>query len=383
MLLRAPVPKRLARGLLACAGATCAAGAFAQGPTVYSVSVPMEIERDSNPAMALAGSRGTTFVRVTPSIAARHVSGAQEYRLEAALAAEKSSNPEVAQDRLDPRLQAGWKNADALNTIELTAVLDRRAFRQLEVREHVPVGANGARTLFALGGRWLRELDARTSSSVDVGQEWDRYSGTPTPEFRRTHAALRLNRQQDERRSWYAALNGQAYLPESAQEPSPGAAGASRSTVAGALVGIAQALSEALRVDASAGVVHFTQPSGRNEWQAVVRAEYAAERWLAWLDASRTPDVSATLGSLVVTEQVRLHLRRDIDALTRVELDAGRSMQRAAGSTRSTASAAWVRQWSPSWDLAVKASMLLQGGPSGNARSTRIALLVVYNGLDL
>jgi hypothetical protein len=375
--------KRLAHGVLLAAGAAGMTGAPAQTPIVYSLSVPAEIEHDSNPRMTPGDARATTWVRLTPKLSARQVRGADEYSAEAALSAEKSSNQQAAKDRLDPRVQAAWKHADGLNTTLLAAALERRAFRALDVDEHVPAGVDETRTLFALNGNWLREWDARTSSVVDLRQEWARYSGTRTPDSRRTAAELRLNRQQTERRNWYVAVNGQAYRSDAPEDPLPGGSEASRSTVVGALVGVGQALSEAVRVDGSVGPVHFSQRQGKSGWQGALKATYEVERWGAALEVSRRPSASPTFAGLAVTDQARVSMHHDLDALTRVELHAARSRAKAVQSTRTLASAAWVRQWSPSWEVAVRASRLQQDGPGGSARATRISFVLVYRGLDL
>ena len=79
----------------------------------------MEIEYDSNPNMALGNAPSTTWFRVKPSFTATQVQDKNEYSLEAALSAEKSSNPDIAKDRLDPRLAGRWKHADGVNTTVL------------------------------------------------------------------------------------------------------------------------------------------------------------------------------------------------------------------------------------------------------------------------
>jgi len=355
------------------------AGASAQTRTIYSVTVPAEIEYDTNPRMSVGDSPSTTWLRVTPSLTAGYVYGNHEYSLEAALAAEKSSNSDVAEDRLDPRFRGAWKYADALNTAQLAAVLERRAFRDLDVREIVPTGVDGSRTLFGLSGSWTRELSERTSFRADLRQDWERYSDVITPDFRSTAGSLRFTRRQDESRSWYAGVNGYLYRPEEVG----GTAGGTRSTAAGGLIGITQAFSEALRIDANAGLMHFTEPTKDDDWQGSFRADYTGERWLAGLEVSRAPSVNTTLGRLVVNEALLLRLRYDLGALTRLEVDAGYSSEKAAQSKRSRVGIAVVRQWSPTWHVSLKGSTdQLEEGPGGTARSNRLSLQLVYSNPD-
>ncbi|GAB3775727.1 hypothetical protein GCM10028796_52060 [Ramlibacter monticola] len=380
---RAPVRQQFACGLLVAAGVTGAAGAAAQSRTIYSLSVPTEIEHDSNPNLAVGPSAGTTWFRTIPSLTAGYVLGNEVFSLEAALTAEKSSNQEVARDRLDPRVRAAWKHVDSRNTTELAALLDRRALRALDVREQVPLGVDGSRTLFALSGSWLHDLDARTVVGADVRQVWERFSDTTTPDFRHTTGAVRLTREQDDRQSWYAALTGQAYDPESDPDPLDNAAAPKRSHAFGVLVGVTRSLSDTWRVDANAGPVHFTSPSSRDDWQGALKLEYRGERWVSGLELARAPGVNSTFGGLVVTEEARLRLRYELDALSRLELDAGHAREKETRTNRSAASVAWVRQWSASWQVAVRAATHRHEGPEGTARSNRIAVSLVYTAPDL
>jgi len=261
------IPKRLANTLLFAAGVAGVAGAAAQTPRIYSVTVPMEIEYDSNPNMAIGNAPSTTWLRVRPSVTATQVQGNEEYSLEGALSAEKSSNSDIAKDRLDPRLRGQWKHADGVNTSQLALLLERQALRALDIREHVPVGVDGSRTLFAISGAWTRDLSDRMSVSGDLRQDWERYSVNSISDARHTSGALRLTRLENERRSWYGSVNAQLYRTDSRQDPVLGTVGGDRSNVAGAVVGVNQLLTEGLRVDASVGWMHFDQPITDNDWQ--------------------------------------------------------------------------------------------------------------------
>ena len=97
---------QLARGLLLGAGMTATALASAQGRTLLSLSVPAEIEYDSNPNLAVGPSAATTWLRTIPSLTAGYFPGNEEFRLEAALTAEKSSNQQAAKEGEPPGVVA-------------------------------------------------------------------------------------------------------------------------------------------------------------------------------------------------------------------------------------------------------------------------------------
>lgn len=358
-------------------------GSFAQSRSIGSLTVPAEIEHDSNPNMSVGPSPGVTWVRVTPTITTRYVRDVDEFGLDVALTAEKSSNQDVAQDRLDPRFRGFWKHADPLSTTELAVVLDRSALRDLGLTNQVQTGVDGSRTLYGFNGRWTRDLDPRTAISVEGSQEWEEYSGTPTADFRRTTGTARYARAQSERQTWYAVLNGQLYRSEASTATVPDPTPAQRSTVIGALAGMDHAFSEAFRLDAAAGPVHFIDPVSRNSWQAVVKAEYTAERWTAGLNLARMPVVNATFGGLVMSDQLQLRMRYDLGALSHVAVEAGHARESVARSSRTLVSAAWVRQWTESWQVSVKASVNRQQGPEGTARSNRIGVVLTYTDPDL
>lgn len=373
---------RLARGVLLAAGAVALAGASAQTRTIYTVSVPVEIEHDSNPNMLRGNTASTTFLRATPTVSAAYVYGAEEFKVEAGLTAEKSSNRQAAKDRLDPRVRGVWKHADELNTTELAVLLERQALRELDVREHAPAGTDGSRSLFAITGLWHREWDERSSSSVDVRQERARYSGTASADYRRIAAAARWNRQHDERMTWYAGVNGQIYDADAAPAPVLFPAGASRSGVVGAMLGVTHQLTPALRIDANAGPVRFTGGSSRSDWQAALKSEYTVERWMAAVELSRTPAIDSTIGGLLVTHDLRARVRYDLSALSRIDLAAAHSSETDARSKRSLASASWTRQLGPFWELAVRASLHRWQNFGTTARATRVAALLTYSTPD-
>jgi hypothetical protein len=357
--------------------------AGAQSRWIASITAPAEVEYDSNPAMAVGPSPGTTWLRLTPSLTGRYMLPADEFGIETALTMEKSSNQDVAKDRIDPRLRAFWKHGNPRNTTELAVLYDRSALRDLGLTNQVAVGSDGSRTLYSLTGSWTRDFDPRTTMLAEVGQDWERYSGTPTADFRRTSAAVRFTRALSERQSWYAVVNSQVYRSEESTSAVPDPTAGQRSTVVGALVGVDHAFSDAFRVDASAGPVHFVDPVSRNGWQAGVKAEYTAERWFAGLELARAPVVNAQFGGLVLADTMQVRVRYDLGPLSKLEVEAGHARESAARSSRSLASVAWVRQWSESWQVSLKASTTRQEGPEGTARSNRIGVVFLYTAPDL
>lgn len=339
----------------------------------------MEIEHDSNPGMVVSNPRSTRWLRVRPTVTMTQVQGTEEYTFEGGVVAEKSSNSAVAKDRIDPRLRGRWAHAGELNTGHVELLFDRRSFRAIDIREQVPTGVDGSRTLMAVTGAWTREVTERTSVTADVRQAWERYSVRSTPDFRNTAASVRLAHQADERRTWYAGVNGQIHRPDLAQDPLVGTVGGLRSRVAGTFVGVSQRFSERFRGDANAGVVRFFEPRTNTDWQGVLRTEYTGERWQGSVDLSRSPGVSSTRGALEVTNAVRATVRYSVNPLTHVDLNAGHSKGRAFDSKRSLASVALVRQLSPAWELTLRATRHQTRTLGGTATANLIAVGLVYN----
>jgi hypothetical protein len=375
--------KSLAGGVIVAAGLGVSPGASAQTPRIYSLTVPVEIEHDSNPNLVVGGSPSTNWLRVRPTFTARQVEGIHEFAVEAAVSAEKSSNHDVAKDRVDPRLRGSWKRADGVNTTQLYAVYDRRAFRALDVTRRIPSGVDGTRTLYSLGGSWSRDLSERTAITADLRQDWERYNAGTSPDFRFTTGSVRLTRQENERRSWYVSANGQRYRSETRQDPLLGPVAGTRSDVAGAVVGVNQAFSDALRVEANVGAMNFSGSGSGTEWQGLLKADYTADRWLATAELSRSPGVNSEAGGLVINEGRRLRLQYALAALSRLEFDAARSSEKAIHSVRTQFRAAYVRQLSPSWEFSLRATRQQQESLAGTARGNLIALVLVYIAPDL
>jgi hypothetical protein len=378
-----PIARRVANGIVLAAGVTGITGAVAQTRWIHSLTAPMEIEYDSNPNMSSGGSAGTTWLRVTPSFVTRYRLDRDEFGLDAELTAAKSSNTDVAQDRLDPRLRAVWKHENPLDTMEFAALLDRSALRDAGVTDQVQLGADGSRTQYALSGKWTRDLDPRSSLLTEGVQEWNHFSGTTTPDYARTSAAVRYTRAMSERQSWYAALNGQAYRADSNAAAPAGSGSSESSRVIGTLGGVKHEFSPFFQLDASAGPMHFLGSNARSSWQGGVKAEYTAERLFGSLEVSRTPVVNSTSGGLVAADQIQLRLRYDLGPLQRLDVEAGHAREKSSRSTGTLATVAWVRQWSPSWQVGLKASRQKQDGPAGSATSNRVGVVFVYTAPDL
>ncbi|MEJ5990285.1 hypothetical protein WG902_09825 [Ramlibacter sp. PS3R-8] len=333
--------------------------------------------------MSTGPAAGTTFFRLTPVLTARHVRDADEFGVDTQLTLEKSSNQDVAEDRVDPRLRAFWKHADPLNTTEVALVYDVSAVRDLGLTQQVPVGSDGSRTLLGLAASWSRDLDPRTTMLAEFAQDFENFTDAQTADFSRTSAALRFTRALSERQSWYAVLNGQAYRSEASTGAVPDPTAGLRSTVVGALFGVDHAFSPEFRVDASAGPARYIEPVNRNGWQANFKAEYTAERWFAGLELLRAPVVNAQFGGLVMSDTMRVRVRYDLGPQQRLELEAGHVRETASRSKRSLATVAWVRQWNESWQVSLKASTQRQEGPEGTALSNRIGVVFLYTAPDL
>jgi hypothetical protein len=343
----------------------------------------MEVEYDSNPNMVLGNAPSTTWFRVRPSFTATQVQDKNEYSLDAALSAEKSSNPDIAKDRLDPRLAGRWKHSDGVNTTALSLLAERQALRALDIKEQVPRSADGSRTLYAISGAWTRDLSDRMAFTADIRQDWEKYTVDTTPDDRHTYGAVRLTRLENERRSWYGLVNAQLYRSDLKQTSAGRTIGGTRSNVVGAMVGVNQLLSPEFRVDASVGLMHFDEPVVDNDWQGALRAEYIAERWSASAEMSRYAGVNSTVfARLVVTEDYRLRARYAFNSLTRLEFDIGQNRQQVLNGKNSAANLSLTRQWNPSWEVAVRASIRQQEVLGGTAKANLLALLLVYRNPD-
>ncbi|MDB5897341.1 MAG: hypothetical protein JWP22_1548 [Ramlibacter sp.] len=353
-------------------GFASSGAASAQTRTIYSVAVPVEVERDSNPAMSVVSPRGTTWLRARPAFTARYVAGAEEYSVDGALSLEKSSDTSVARDRINPRIRGTWRRTDDVGSTEFFALADRRPFRALSIDERVPAGVDGTRTLVSVGGRMIRDVSEVTRMEAGVRQDWERNSASTLPDFQRTLVDARWMREEDERRSWYLAANGDVYRPD----------GAGSSEVAGLLAGVVQQFSPELRFDINAGPMHFFQGGGRTDWQGTARFEYSGDRLRVALEASRAPSTSIATAGLVVGQEFRVRASYDITRSTNAELTAGHGRDRGMPTGRTIATAAVNHQLSAAWTVSARASHISQQSVEGTARARLLTIALTYSHPD-
>src|SRR5437763_11843513 len=178
-----------AAGLAGSLGALIApTDAVAQSRWLYSITAPANLERDSNRTMSVAAPTPITLVRLSPDLHALYKADRQQFELDAGVDLERSSDARVSGNRSDPRIRADWRLLSPTASYGMYVVAEQRAYRAVDVVEQVPLGVDGTRSLFALGGTWSATISETTSATAELREDRERFHTPSTPDYQLTAA---------------------------------------------------------------------------------------------------------------------------------------------------------------------------------------------------
>jgi hypothetical protein len=134
----------------------------------HSVTVPVEIERSSNPSLSPDPSPGVTRLRVSPqyTIETQGPGARTEFAVGGVL--ERSSNTAVSANRADPRIRYLWETVGGQNLYGLSASYEEASTRASEFAETGLVTVDSTQRTGLLGARWTHNLSQNSNFVTDV-----------------------------------------------------------------------------------------------------------------------------------------------------------------------------------------------------------------------
>lgn len=363
-------------GLVALALCAVSSRAFSESRWIYSLSVPSDLEYDSNPLMSSTQSQSVTRLRTMPQLHARYQGDRDELEINGGIALERSSDPQVSADRQDPRVRADWRHATPVGGYGMYMALEQEAYRSADVAVQVPRELDGTRRLVDFGANWTYTVDPNHTLSANAHQERVTFDAGQIADYWLSAATVQFSGVTSERTSWYTSAAAQSYRPAA----TPGLPSSHENSGSfGVLAGYRRALTESMDLDLGAGLVRFTGPLPDTGWQGTAKLTYKGPRLDAWMEASRRPDVDTASSRMSLTSIARVGVRYALDERSGLGLTASASRFHAFEDTSAKElTAVYDRQLTRFWSMAVRAQYRARTDQAGSATANLVSLTVKY-----
>lgn len=341
----------------------------------HSVSVPIEIEHSSNPALTADDPVGVTRYRVSPQYTIENQQGPNLTRFSFGGVLERSSNTAISDNRADPNVSLAVERALPVGALGLRASVSESSTREEEFTESGRVTSDATQRNILLDGTWTRELSEVARLEVGLGLAKVRYDTPSFVGYREARTSLGIGYDLMEDTELSATLAAARLTPD--QE-------LARSSRRGFAVGLSTRLSQALRVVAEVGTVRTSGLRSSSDPSLSFRMDYEGERLTTALEFARTTSASGSLGGYSGARTVGWTAEYPLSERTSVNLSASRARSLEPGSAVGISLVIGVRQaLSEFWSVSGRLGRL-ESRPTGAgaARSTVAGLILTYSHPD-
>jgi len=354
---------------VATASMLSAHGAWAQN----SVTVPVEVERISNPSLAAESPGSVTLFRVSPRFEKEWVQERRRSVLALGATVERSSNTDLVANRNNPSIDYLLEFGAERSLIGLQASLEEASTRSTEFEEFGRVAVDSTQRTGTLAARWRQELSATTGVELEGLHRRVRYD-TPLLEGYREHVLtglLDLQRGIDTR---YFLEGRIARL-----DPNGESASANRYDLG---AGFETGVAEGVTLRGNLGASRISGTGGGTEPVGGIGLAYEGERISLDLRLGKAVEASGADARYVTTETLGTSLSYRFSAAS--ALSVGASQARSRGESRDTGSSVFVRfrsEVSQFWAMTVGAEHRRtkpQGAPSARGNSVTVGLVYAH-----
>ncbi|TNF57180.1 MAG: hypothetical protein EP308_02795 [Burkholderiales bacterium] len=341
----------------------------------HSVSVPVEIEHSSNPALTAVDEVGVTRLRVSPQYTIETQDGADLTRVSFGAVLERSSNTSVSDNRLDPNLSVAVERALPAGAIGMRFSLSESSTRVEEFTETGAVVADATQRNALLEGSWSRELTELSRMELGLGLAQVRYDSALFEGYRELRSSVGFSRDLGEDTRLSATLAASRFNPDDDLQSS------SRRSLS---VGVATRLSETLSLAAEAGVVRVSAATSESDPTASLRLNHVGERLSTGLEWSRTTAASGSVGGYSASQSLSWTAGYALSERSALNLSASRARSLEPGSAVGISVMLGLRRaLSEFWSFEARLGQLQSRPVAGpTARATVAGLVLNYSHPD-
>jgi hypothetical protein len=340
-----------------------------------NVSVPIEIEHSSNPALTTGEAIGVTRLRVSPQYTLVNQDGPTQTRLSLGGVLERSSNTSVSNHRSDPNLSYEIERVFPVGSLGLRASLSEASTREEEFAETGVVTSDATQRNTVLDGTWTRELNDVSRVELGLGAAKVRYDSLSLEGYREVRSSVGGSYDLVDDTQLTARWEGSRLHPDQ---------GSGRSSRRSFAMGLATRLSEAFRLVAERGTVRTSGLGATRTPSTLLRLEYAGERLTSTLEWSRSIATSGTLAGYTDTRQFGWTLGYEWSELTSINLSTSQARsQGAGGAVGSTWMAGLRHSLSDFWFIEGRLGQSrTQPNLGGKAHANVASLILTYSHPD-
>jgi len=341
----------------------------------HSVSVPMEVEHSSNPALTTGGAVGVTRVRVSPQYTIQKEDGTTLTRFSLGGVLERSSNTAVSGHRSDPNLSVAMEHALPSGGIGLRVALTESSTRTEEFAETGTVASDATQRSIVAEGNWTHDMSEVSRFELGLGASHLRYDTLRLVSSREIRSSAGYRHSLGEDTFLTARWEGARLHPEQ------GVARSSRNRFS---VGLSTRLSEAFRLVGELGTVRTTGPGATRGPATLLRLDYSGERLLSALEWSRSTAVSGAAGGYTGTRLLGWTAEYALSELTSVNLAASQTRsQGVTGASGASFRLGLRHSLGEFWSLEGRVSQLRsRPATGGRATSNGVGVLLSYTHPD-
>lgn len=337
-----------------------------------SVSVPVEIEHSSNPALLTGNAVGVTRYRVSPQYTLVRQDGPTQSTFSFGGVIERSSNTAVSNHRADPNLSVAVERDLPLGNIGLRASLSESSTRAEEFAGTGVVTADATQRNTTLDGTWTHELSDVSRFTLGLGTADVRYDTSSLVGYRelRTSAGFAHDLKEDTQLT--------ARWAGSRLDPARGTASSTQSLLA---VGLSTRLSEALLLAAEVGTLRTSGLVSARAPSSRLRLDYSGERLSSSLEWSRSAAAQGSLGGYVSTRLLGWTVEYALTERTSVNLLVSQARSQGVGGAEGASRVASLRHsFSEFWSIEGRLGQLRSRPNSGGlATANVVGLLLTYS----
>jgi hypothetical protein len=337
-----------------------------------SVSVPVEIEHSSNPALLPGNAAGVTRYRVSPQYTLVRRDGPTQSTFSFGGVIERSSNTAVSNHRADPNLSVAIDRDLSRGNIGLRASLSESSTRVEEFAGTGVVTADATQRNTTLDGTWTYEMSDVSRLTLGLGTSEVKYDTFSLVGYRelRTSAGLTYDLKED--------VQLTARWAGSRLNPALDRVASAQSLLA---VGVSSRLNEALLLVAEIGTVRTSGLVSDSAPSSRLRLDYSGERLASTLEWSRSAAALGSLGGYISTRLLGLTVEYALTERTSVNLLASQARSQGVGGAEgSTRSVGLRHSFSEFWSLEGRLGQLRsRPNAGGSATANVVGLLLTYS----
>lgn len=337
-----------------------------------TVSVPVEIEHSSNPALLTDNAIGVTRYRVSPQYTLVRQDGPTQSTFSFGGVIERSSNTAVSDHRADPNLSVAIERELSRGSIGLRASLAESSTRVEEFAGTGVVAADATQRNSVLDGTWTHELSDVSRVTLGLGAAEVRYDTSSLVGYRELRTSVGFTHDLQEDTQVTARWAG------SRLDPALDAASSSQSLFA---VGVSNRLSEALLLAAEIGTVRTSGLVSARAPSSRLRLDYSGERLASTLEWSRSAAALGSLGSYISTRLLGWTVEYALTERTSVNLLASQARSQGVGGAQGSTGFVGLRHsFSELWSIEGRLGQLRsRPNAGGSATSNVVGLLLTYS----